>query len=408
MLLKIKKYIDSKEKQVVGLTGKLIEIPTIDPPGINYEKIVSFLEKECRRIGLSTRRYEIPGKVLRRHGIKGGSRRICLLADWNTGSKKTVHINGHYDVVPAAGKWRTNPFKAVCRGKKIIGRGAEDMKGQLAANLLAVEAVKSLGINPRVNVQLSFTPDEEIGGLTGFGWLVKNKLVGPDFGIGEGYSGNYLSCGNKGLLWAEVTISGKSCHGSRPYIGINSFEKMLKVADALKALEKKVSKRATKCGVKLPKDRFATMVLGGELSGGSKLNIVPDKSSFTIDRRILPEEDLQKVKKEILDTIDRVKRKDAELKVRVSIRTMDSAVASNEKEPVCLAAGRAVRSIMGRPAKFALMPGGTDMRFLMKKGIPCVGYSARGGDSWHGDNEFVYIFGLLDYAKVMALTITSL
>lgn len=404
----ISNYIDDKRSYAIGLAKRLIRIPTVNPPGENYKEIVDLLERELRKIGLSTKRILTPRSVLKRYGADRGSPRINLVADWRNGSKKSLHINGHYDVVPVTGKWKFPPFKGVLRHKRLYGRGAEDMKGTIAAMIFAVSSLEALRCAPRVNVQLSFTPDEELGGMTGFGWLVKNGLIRADCGISEGYAGNYVSCGNKGILWARIDCLGKAAHASIPYKGVNSFEGMLKASAALDRLKAKIRKRRTNFEMKDERDRFSTMVMGGELDGGKKVNIVPSYSSFSIDRRLIPEEGLNNAKREIRDLLRHCARRHRDYKFKMKILAQDRAVAVSLDERICKAIEGAIKRVLRKDARFLLMAGGTDMRYLINKGIAAVGYSARGGEGWHSDNEFVYVDSILETAKIYALTILSL
>ena len=120
--------VQREKNNIVKLAKKLIDIPTVNPPGLNYEEFVDFLEQECQKSGLKTQRYTVAQTALKKFGISGGSKRINLIARWNRKSNKTLHINSHYDVVPATGNWQTNPFQAVVNNGKLFGRGSEDMK----------------------------------------------------------------------------------------------------------------------------------------------------------------------------------------------------------------------------------------------------------------------------------------
>lgn len=403
---KVISFIDSSQRDIIGLAKSLIRIPTVNPPGINYEKIVHILESKLKKIGLKTRVIETPKKLVKNFS-KNGSPRLNLIADWDTGSKKTLHINGHYDVVPV-GKGFKDPFNPYIKGGKLYGRGAEDMKGTIAAQIFAIEAVKKSGIIPNFNVQLSFTPDEETGGESGFGYLVKKGLIKADFAIGEGHRDEFVSIGNKGFIWANVTIYGKSTHGSTPYKGINAFEKLLNVAGKFNDLRIKTEKRKTKFYLKDPRDRFATMTLGGILKGPEKTNIVPEKIVFSIDRRILPEENFNMVKRELEGALALAKKIDKSLRAEIEITSSGDALSIDPKSPICRAMAKSIKKVLKKDAKFAITPVTTDMRFLIEKGVPAVGYSASGGGSWHSDDEFVYVKSVVDTAKVYAITIANI
>jgi len=401
-------YIDRHKCEIVKFAQALVRIRTVNPPGENYEEIVGLLEDKCRSAGLKTKRVVVPCAELKKLGISGGSKRISLIARWDTASKKTLHFNGHYDVVPVTSGWSRAPFAGIIEDGRLYGRGAEDMKGTIAAMVCAVEAAKRAGAGPGVNVELSFTPDEEIGGASGLAYLVKNNFVHPDYAVSEGLDGDFVSCGNKGALWLEVDVLGESCHASTPYKGRNAFEGMAELVRMLIKLREGLSRRKTKFHTKDAKDKFATLVLGGALSGGSKVNIVPDRASFTIDRRILPEERLDDAKGEILDIIRKFQKKKIGLKVRVKVVMAEQAVVANINSPLCRVMASSVAQVRGRPARLAIMPGATDLRFLIRKGIPALGYNAAGLDRCHADDEFIYIKSLLDTTKVFALLIKNL
>lgn len=401
-------YIENNKRGLVRLTRQLIQIPTQNPPGENYERLVALLEKRCRAAGLNVKKILLPLQELRKAGIKDGSGRIILLASLKTGAKKTLHMNAHYDVVPATSNWRYGPFEARVQRGKIFGRGAEDDKGNIACMLFAVESAIKCKVSSKVNMELSFTPDEETGGDTGFGYLVKNNLISPDYAIGEGHPRDYASFGNKGILWAEVVVSGKSAHASEPYRGVNAFEKMLAVADEFMKLKRGVERRKTSYKTLDPRDRYATFEMGGVVRGGSKINTLPDKVSFTIDRRVLPDEDFDDALKEMRETISRLKKKDPALKIKLYIKTKEKPVVSKSDSPLAKEVSRAIALVYGRPAKFAITSGGTDMRYLIRRGVECVGYSAAGGARWHSDNEFVYIDSLVATTKVFAHILSNL
>jgi len=402
------KYLGYNKKYAIRLLSKLIEIPTVNPPGENYEEMACLLEKECKKLGLSVKKYVTPKNVLNKFGVKYGSKRMSLIADLDTCAGKTFHINSHYDVVPATDKWKTDPFKAVIKGNKIYGRGSEDMKGNIASILFALKALKDCGIKPKVNIQLSFTPDEEIGGRTGLGYLVSKGLVMADYAMSEGYPGNYISIGNKGVLWAEVEVIGKSAHGSMPYKGVNSFERMNMLVNEFGKFKTKILKRKTRYNMRDAISKKPSFVMGGFLKGGVKVNVVPGITKFSIDRRLIPEENIEAAKKEIKDVIKKFNARYKDSKVNVRFVSQEGPAISKKDNAFFKIAADSIKSVTGKKANFSVMPGATDMRYFMWKGIPSLGYSAAGGERWHGDNEFVYIDSLVDTAKVFALIMSSL
>ncbi|MFH1479317.1 MAG: M20 family metallopeptidase [Candidatus Omnitrophota bacterium] len=405
----ISSYLEKNKYFAIKFLKDLIAIPTVNPPGINYEKIASLIETECIKMGLKIRKIVTPRASLYKSGIRSGSNRVNLICDWHVGSKKTLHINCHYDVVPASReRWATDPFKGVVRSGKLYGRGSEDMKGNIAAVIFALRSLKKTGVKPGINIQLSFTPDEETGGAAGLGYLVKKGLVKADYAMSEGYSGEYLAIGNKGVLWAEVVVKGRSSHASLPHLGVNSFERACKLVELLKRLQKRLSKKKTRFDIKDTLARVPTLVVGGFSSGGEKVNTVPGETMFTIDRRLIPEETIGSAKKEIRDVVRNFNNMFPDSKAFVKFRGEGRPVVSKEDRYFFKTVTGSIKSIIAKSPKLCILPGATDMRYFMTKGIPALGYSVKGGDSWHSANEFIYIKSLIDTSKIYADIITRI
>ena len=144
------------------------------------------------------------------------------------------------------------------------------------------------------------------------------------------------------------------------------------------------------------------------MKGGSKINIVPDIATFSIDRRIIPEESVKSARDEILRVLNRIKKEDKEIRIRIKEFTSCEPVVVDKEKELCKAALRSIKKVSGKSAKLAVMPGVTDLRFFIEKGIESIGYSAYGGECWHGDDEFVYVDSLIETAKVYAQIIMSL
>ncbi len=367
--------IDRLKKPCVAFTKKLVQIPTVNPPGAHYEDISDVLADKCRSLGLAVRRVVIPKEYLTREGVSGGSPRIAIVADWNNHGDKTLHFNGHYDVVPAKDKeWSVAPFKAVARGGKIYGRGAEDMKATIAAMVYAVEAVKKVVARPAINVELSFTPDEEIGGRTGLKYLVDTKRVRATWAIGEGYGGAWIAAANKGVLWAIVSVKGKAAHASQPYKGVNAFEGAVALAQDFINLGRRIHARRTPLATKEKKDVHPTLVVGGSLQGGNKLNVVPSEVSFSIDRRVLPEETIVQAQKELEEVVRCFARRHPRYKVHIDFAARERAVITQPAGMFVDIFKKSVSKVMRTRGRYALMSGGTDLRYFMYKGVPSFGY----------------------------------
>jgi len=391
------------QSQLVAFLKKFLEIPTVNPPGARYGDCIGLLEKKLRGLGLETKVYRVP-KAEQERLNPGYAEypRYNIVARWDTGAKKTLHYSGHYDVVPATLGWKTDAFKPYIKGNKLVARGTQDMKGCDTAALFAVQALLESGAKPAWNIELSFTADEETGGQAGLGWLVHKKLVKPDAAVLlEGGAGDDIGYSHRGVLWSEYTVYGTPAHGSNPKGGINALEKAIFLIGEMKKLERAFAKRRTKFladgAAKTP-----TIMFGGVSGGGAKVNVIPDRFRFTIDRRVIPEEKKAQVKAELERIVRAAQRKDRELKVSVREFCWVDPGITKLGAPILENTLAAHRAVTGRRGRFRMMAGFTDMHYFTEDaGVPTVGYGVKGA-GLHGDFEYCTLDGLREAASIYA------
>ena len=286
-------YLQRHPGELLGRLQQLVGISTVNPPGVNYDQITAWLTRELKALGLQTRRYPIPPKLLKatlppaQHAYP----RFNVLGKLATpGAEKTIHFNAHYDVVPVSGKWKHHSaFSGALAGGWIYGRGTADMKGSIASLLMAIRALRVTRTTPKLNLEVSFTADEETDSVLGTGWLVGQAPIHPDFAVVmEGGEGRTVCCGHNGTLWLEVEVHGRPAHGSTPHKGINALEKMAALVRAFDAYKRLLARRPWRT----PEGKLQrpTVNLGGvfHCGEGAKINTVPAHASFSIDRRVLP------------------------------------------------------------------------------------------------------------------------
>ncbi len=369
---------------MIELTRELIAIPTENPPGACYADAAALLVARLHALGFEDARRE-------------GD---CVLGFVGRGTR-TLYFSGHYDVVPAQ---RRDQFSPMVRGDAIVGRGSSDMKAGLAAMIYAARALRDCGALDRGRIGLVFVPDEETAGPRGSRDLVARGILGVD-GIGmltpEPTDGVVWNA-NRGAISLRVNVHGKHAHVGRQHEGVNAFEGMLAVAQALVQLKHEVEAHRTSFHIAPDVARHSILMLGGRVEGGTNFNVVPDTCSFTVDRRLNPEEDPEVEKRRLLDTIEHAARGT----VQLEIETLQEARASGSDEtgPLARALGRNILGVTGNAPRFEMCPGLLETRFYAERGVPAFAYGPGLLTVSHGPDELVPIDRIVQCAQIYALT----
>jgi succinyl-diaminopimelate desuccinylase len=383
----IRRALAPYHEKMAQLTKTLVAIPTENPPGRAYA--------ECARVVV---------RVLRSMGLEPqqprASAKHCLLAFHGKG-ERTLYFHGHYDVVPAANESQLKPCE---RRGCLFGRGAADMKGGLVAMLFAVKVLQDLGTFLAGRIGLVFVPDEETGGLRGSQALEQAGLLGRG-GIGmltPEPTGGVIWNASRGAISVRVTVKGKPAHVGLECRGINAFEHALDVAAGLRALKKKIAARRTKFRISPEAARKSILMLGGRCEGGTNFNLVPAEFSFSIDRRINPEESYEDEKERLLGVLRASQRNGVGLEWEVIQE--GHAAGVSEKDPLLRALARSAEEVTGKPPAFEMCPGLLETRFYAAKGVPALAYGPGLLTVSHGPNEFVRLRDIENCAAIYSLT----
>ncbi|RLE51950.1 MAG: succinyl-diaminopimelate desuccinylase [Candidatus Methanomethylicota archaeon] len=393
------------ESEAVKILSDLIGFPTVVPPGEHYEDCSKYLAELLSGWGLKVDVLRVPKSYVENFYPDWADypRFIVLARLEGSSDKPTLHFNGHYDVVPPGSGWSiTEPFKAKVVDGKIYGRGSTDMKGGITSILIAARALAKCDANINGVIELSFTPDEEVGGATGVGYIVNEGIVAPDYCvIAEPSSTRSIWFGHKGMLWVKVVVEGKAAHGSTPWLGVNAFEKMVEVAHAMfNELKPRVEAKKSTYDYIDPRGAKATMNIGGEISGGAKINVVPPICSFTIDRRIIPEETPEEALSEIQSFLEELRARDPQLKVKVEVLGKSNACVTDPNSKIVKTAVEAGSEILGISPKPTMCIGGLDMRYFVDKGVETITYGPGVLGVAHMANEYISIKELVTMSKI--------
>ena len=326
----IYKEVDNLDSEkIMNIMRTLIRIDTTVPPANTYREYVDTISPYFKELGYSLEEVIVPEELVKEIPYPLEGPRINLVATKNYGQDKDVSFYGHMDVVPAPNegekKWRLPPFEAtMIKSGKIYGRGTADMKGAMVCLILALQLIKKLNLIPKYNISILNCTDEEIGLWPGVRYLAEKGYVKGTMFCMEGVVMPIIPIGSAGALNVIVESIGRSCHSGMNFLGINALEETIPILVELMELKKIVEARESKDIPGFP--RFGTgekrnmtpMFNLDIIKSGTKTNIVPDLCTLTINRRIIPDENVEDVKKEISEAIERGKVKSKLLDVKTT------------------------------------------------------------------------------------------
>lgn len=365
------------EAAMLDFTKRLIAIPSENPPGNQYEGCARLLIDELERLGFND---------VRREGA-------CVVASVGSGPG-TLYFSGHYDVVPAQ---RRDQFQPRIDSTNLFGRGSSDMKSGLAAMIHAAAAARDEGVLDNGRIGIVLVPDEETAGPRGSRDLNSRGLLGRD-AVGmltpEPTSGVIWNA-NRGAISLRATMRGKAAHVGRQFEGVNAFERALPAIARLANIKKEVELRETQLNISPNAARKSIMLLGGRVEAGTNFNVTPDFFSFTIDRRLNPEESLAEEKRRMYEALE-----------GFEIETLQEeiAAATPASDLLGVILSRHVTGITGKEPNFEMCPGLLETRFYAAHGIPAFAYGPGLLTVSHGPNEFVPIRNISQCASIYALT----
>jgi succinyl-diaminopimelate desuccinylase len=408
--------VDRAVEEIVQLTVDLVRIPTVNPPGEEYQACAGLLGEFLERRAFDVEYIVAEGRPehTRRHPRVNvvGSRR-------GTGAGPVVHLTGHIDVVPAGDGWTVDPFGGVVRNGRIFGRGVCDMKAGLAAAVFAAEAIERAGVRLPGTIEISGTVDEESGGHAGVAYLAERGRIArgrTDFVIiPEPLNVDRICIGHRGVYWFEVAAHGKMGHGSMPFLGVSAIDGMGRLLQSVREeLMPALAARRTEVPVVPAAARYATINING-IDGGQPVNgiqtpCVADLCRAVFDRRFLVEEGFEATKVEIEQLVARA----ALLTPGVRFDLRDLMVVHPTKtpddSPVIGALDRAIRRVLGKPADLVASPGTYDHKHVARiAGVPhCVAYGPGELDLAHQPDESCRIDDIVNATKVLALATLDL
>jgi succinyl-diaminopimelate desuccinylase len=408
--------VDALAEEAVAFAAELVRMPTVNPPGEGYPECARAIGERLRRDGFEVQYHAAEGRPEHtdRHPRVNvvGCRR-------GRGRGPVLHLNGHFDVVPAGDGWTVDPFAGVVRDGRLYGRGSCDMKAGIAAAVCAAEAIRRARVELAGTLEISGTVDEESGGFAGVAWLAEKGRLAvsrTDYAIiPEPMSVDRISIGHRGVWWFEVTTRGRIAHGSMPYLGVSAIDHMGAVLEAVRTeLKPRLAERLTRMPVVPEGSRKATInvnaVSGGQAGQEVQTPCVADRCRAIFDRRFLVEEGLETARAEIAELLERAAARVPELRHEIRDLMVVHPVLTPEGSPVVATLKRAIREVLGREATLMASPGTYDHKhFARIAGVEhCVGYGPGTLDLAHQPDEYCAVADLVAATKVLALAALDL
>ncbi len=413
--------IDAAREDLIALTQDLIRIPTLNPPGNNYLEICEYLARR-----LATRGFEV--EMIRAYGTPGDSDKYPR---WNVVARRKgahagdcVHFNSHIDVVEVGQGWTFDPFGGELSDGKIYGRGSCDMKGGLATSIIAVEAFLDTWPDYSGAIEISGTADEETGGFGGVAYLAEKGFFTPErvqhVIIPEPLHKDRVCLGHRGVWWAEIETHGRIAHGSMPFLGDCAVRHMGAVMEEMEAtLFPALAARRSELPI-IPEGAKNSTLNINSIHGGEPVQeegytglpapCVPDSCTMIIDRRFLPEENIEDVRQEVHNLLDKVQS--TRDKFTYNIRDMHEVLPSMTAKdaPVVKTVSSAIEQVLGKSPEYVVSPGTYDQKHIDRIGRMknCIAYGPGILDLAHQPDEYIAVQDMIDSAKVMGLALAEL
>jgi len=370
-----------QEAEVVEVCQELVKIKSVNPPGDELP-VAEYAASILKKAGLEVEK------------VKHGPTRASVLARLDS-SRETAGLlfNAHLDTVPVGNeKWIRDPFSGEVVEKKIWGRGSADMKGGLAALLVAAKTIAEARLPLRGDLILAATAGEEVDSTGAIAIAAREDLGPVQAMLIPEPSGNDVFVAEKGALWLEITTSGKTAHGSMPELGRNAVMMMILLITELQKLD-------------LPFKEHP--LLGGSsrsvntIAGGVKTNVVPDHCVVTVDIRTVPGQDHGDIVRRVEDLVAGLRGRIPGFNASVRVTNDRVPVETPPGEPVVRKFLDIVAEVTGKRTAPKGVRYYTDAAaFVPLLGIPMIICGPGDAEQAHQPNEFVEISKLVQSAKI--------
>ena len=381
------KLIDPED--IRALLSKLIRSKSLNPPG-DVRECAGLIADDLKRRGL-------PAEVVEeKSGVANVVSQLSSQADG-----KTIIWNGHFDVVAPGEDWDSDPFAGEFKDGYIYGRGTSDMKSGVAAMIVALGALRKAGAPFKGCIVFQAVGDEETGSDAGTLCMIRRGIgAGANWAIVSEPTNLQVAIGNRGLRWLEVTVKGRASHAGRPHIGANAIHAAARFINELERLEFKANHPL----FEIPHPSLSVTMI----QAGTKVNIIPERCTFAIDRRLMPGETSESILGEIKEVLKRCASEGISSEIRVTHEGWDP-YAIEPSSPFVKGLCQVIEEVVGQFPQIKGKAGCTDASHLYHKAeVPSVCFGPGFEDLAHKANERVALEKVVQAARVYALSAVKL
>jgi succinyl-diaminopimelate desuccinylase len=403
--------IADKREELVQLCADLVRVPSQNPPGDTtgiVDVIVPYLREYGIECQIKRSRDDMPNIVATLKGARGDGAHVVF--------------NGHIDVFPVdpMESWEFDPFAGIVDGERILGRGTADMKGGVAASVVAVAATAELGAPFQGRITLCLVSDEEMGATHGTSWLLKNyeELAGDYCIAGEPTGSRLIFFGERGVNDLVVRASGVSGPGAAYHFGTNAIEKLAAAIPLLKRLEGRRGSfpadlegwhdRARAAledhiGAGTSKVLDEVTLSVGLIRGGTNPAVSPVSAEMVVNFRVPFGVSPHDVADQYRRLLDEEGLADVRCEFMHDEHGISPATFTPPASPLVSTLAANVRAVTGLQPDLGICGGATDTRFYRKRGIQAALYGPRCYPVFAAvPNEYIYIRELVETAQVHA------
>ena len=398
--------VRARRNDLIAIAQALIAVRSPNPP-LSTSAVAGAAAELVQR--------HVPGAELTLHDAGDGV--VNLVARLKgSGVGRRLLLSGHLDTYPAneALPWTVDPFGGLVRDGRIYGRGAADMKGGIAASIVAMAVLAQRRAAWGGEAVLALSGDEESMGVLGAEWLLRNvpHARGDAVIIGDAGSPMVVRFGEKGFLWVEVEAVGNPAHGAHVHLGRNAIDRLRAALDRLSSM-----RDMTVCAPQLVSDAIAAArpvseklsgageadTLGrvtvniGHVAGGTSMNLVPASAHAGVDIRLpagVPVASAEARVEAVLGKMEGVSWR--------VLRRAEPSFTPPGAELVRIVAG-AAEDVLGQAPAVNMRVGGSDSRVFRAAGIPTVVYGPT-PFNMGGADEYALLDELVSVAAVHALS----